>query len=514
MTNRRAHSSAQKKPRRIEGKTHYPFEIDAADSRKQGKHALKWLLHPLDITEFFNTIFEKTPKIVHDSSDKFTSLISLAQVRDLVTQEKLSYGTDLDVTRYLPEYGRSTHNGPTGHKVGKEAWHGFETGASLRLLRPQVHVEGIYRLCAYLESFVECVVGANVYITPEHSQGFAPHFDDIDAFVCQVSGFKRWRVYAPRKDGLDKLPRRSSVDFDRKDVDGTPAVIDTVLAPGDMLYLPRGAIHEARTLESDATKENGGVAGTSVHVTVSMFQKWTWADLLAESVALAVHSAACEDVQLRRTLPLCFSRFAGAGCTGRNEEKREWFHTKAQSMLRRVVQHFPSDTAADLLAARFTRERLPPVLNPVRQITDQTSTSVREQSIVRAVCDGAARLVVDADGETAGLPRIVTFVRNRRDRCQANGNKESDENADGEQQSEDDFEEHEKEIEEADDALEGGSLTETSCLPEEGQAIHYILKKYPKAVMVRDIPFDKGPRVAAELVQGLVEMGVLEVIRW
>lgn len=503
--------STQKKPR-VEGKTQYPFEINAADSRKQGKHALTWLLSPLDISEFFNTVFEKTPKILHGRPDKFRSLISLVHIQELVTNEKLSYGTDLDVTRYVPEYGRSTHNGPTGHKASGEAWRAFENGASLRLLRPQVHVEGIYRLCAYLESFVECVVGANVYVTPDCSQGFAPHFDDIDAFVCQVSGFKRWRVYAPRKDGLDKLPRRSSVDFDRKDVDKTPVLIDAVLSPGEMLYLPRGAVHEAETVKS-AVEQDKDVAEASVHVTISMFQKWTWADLLAESVALAVHSAACEDVQLRRTLPLCFSRFVGAGCGEANEEKRKWFHMKTQSMLRRVVQHFPSDTAADLLAARFTRERLPPVSKPPQQITHQTSMVVREQSIVRAVCDGAARVIVDADGETAGLPRIVTCVRNRRDRHRIGEGRTNREESHGDQQSDDDSEQSEKEVEEVND-LEGESLTETSCLPEEGHAINHILRSYPKTVRVRDIPFDKEPHVTAELVQGLVEMGIVEVVRW
>lgn len=37
-------------------------------------------------------------------------------------------------------------------------------------------------------------------------QGFAPHWDDIDAYVLQLEGKKRWRVYGPREE-VHVLPR-------------------------------------------------------------------------------------------------------------------------------------------------------------------------------------------------------------------------------------------------------------------------------------------------------------------
>lgn len=48
------------------------------------------------------------------------------------------------------------------------------------------------RLCAWLIDYNFS------YLTPPGSQGFAPHYDDIEAFVVQLEGRKHWRLYNPR----------------------------------------------------------------------------------------------------------------------------------------------------------------------------------------------------------------------------------------------------------------------------------------------------------------------------
>jgi lysine-specific demethylase/histidyl-hydroxylase NO66 len=57
---------------------------------------------------------------------------------------------------------------------------------SVRLLRPQRLHDGLWRVLSALEDAFQCVVGANTYLTPPNSQGFAPHYDDVEVFVCQV----------------------------------------------------------------------------------------------------------------------------------------------------------------------------------------------------------------------------------------------------------------------------------------------------------------------------------------
>jgi len=113
-------------------------------------------------------------------------------------------------------------------------------------------------------------VGANVYLTPPDSQGFAPHYDDIEAFVLQLEGYKHWKLYKPRND-REELPRVSSGNFnEERDHLGEP-ILDVVLGPGDLLYFPRGTIHQAKSVEAEH----------SLHITLSAYQTNTYMDLLA-----------------------------------------------------------------------------------------------------------------------------------------------------------------------------------------------------------------------------------------
>lgn len=488
----------------------YPFETVTTDSRKLGEHALGWLLEPLQVKNFFAEVFEKEPKLLngHDNPNKFESLISLDGIKKLLYDGKgaLEYGVDVDVTRYTAEHGRTTFNGTDGSAVenakkkdsdstkpnqdaryaGVEAWKQFETGASIRLRQPQTHFDAIYRLCAHIEEFLECIVGANVYLTPVDHQGFAPHFDDIDAFICQVAGCKRWKVYAPRGDGLDDLPRGSSIDFNVDDMANVELIMDTVLKPGDMLYLPRGTIHEAVCVSEPRTRSEPKTK-YSLHVTVSMFQKWTWADFLENSIITAIRSAAAQDRTLRRTLPLRFGRFSGAQNPDANEKLRDWFHKKVVHMVGRVARSYPTDAAADGIMQEFMRRRLPPPPRPTllpgkntgkgKVEEDPNVMRVKQDSYVRAVSAGAARIVIDCEGATEGLPRIVTCVRNNRTRQVVDLDEESS----------------------------------MSCLPEEAKAVDSILKVYPKSIRVSDIPLqDKRDRV--DLVLALASMGIVEQV--
>ncbi len=115
--------------------------------------------------------------------------------------------------------------------------------------------------CRSLEPTLGHPAQANAYYTPRGSQGLPVHHDTHDVFVLQVAGEKRWLVYEPALE----LPLRNQKYTAEMGEPGTP-VHDLVLRPGDMLYLPRGWLHEALTSDSD-----------SLHLTVGV-NVVTWLD--------------------------------------------------------------------------------------------------------------------------------------------------------------------------------------------------------------------------------------------
>lgn len=130
-------------------------------------------------------------------------------------------------------------------------------------------------------------VQINAYITPPQNQGFAAHYDTHDVFVLQIAGAKRWRIHEPVLP--DPLPhqtwsgRRDQVQARAAE----PPLIDTLLEPGDALYLPRGFLHSAVAQGE-----------LSIHLTIGV-HPLTGYDLARELIA-----AAEGDRELRRSLPL------------------------------------------------------------------------------------------------------------------------------------------------------------------------------------------------------------------
>ncbi len=83
--------------------------------------------------------------------------------------------------------------------------------------------------------------------------GVGPHIDQYDVFIIQGSGQRRWRVGA-----LDKGQYKESIQAGAlRQIEGFDAIIDQVLEPGDILYIPPGFPHEGDTLEPSMSYSMG-----------------------------------------------------------------------------------------------------------------------------------------------------------------------------------------------------------------------------------------------------------------
>lgn len=256
----------------------------------------------------------------------------------------------MDVTSYK-DGERITLN-PDGRANSADVWESYNEGCSIRFLNPHLFFPSIYRLNSSLQEYFSCMVGANVYLTPPNSQGFAPHYDDIEAFVLQVEGKKHWRVYAPRS-VEETLPRVSSPNFRQEDI-GEP-IMDIVLEPGDLLYFPRGFIHQANTVPGHH----------SLHITLSTYQKNSWADLMEHCMKSALAEAIRNNVEFRRGVPLDMGQHLGAvhAYTGEKDSaERKKMLSQVKSLFSRLGDYLPVDDAADQLQKKFQHDALPPLL--------------------------------------------------------------------------------------------------------------------------------------------------------
>ncbi len=74
--------------------------------------------------------------------------------------------------------------------------------------------------------------------------GVGPHLDQYDVFIIQGEGRRRWRV------GNNDVIEQHSPHPDLLQVAPFTAIIDEILEPGDLVYIPPGFPHEGYSLEN------------------------------------------------------------------------------------------------------------------------------------------------------------------------------------------------------------------------------------------------------------------------
>lgn len=134
------------------------------------------------------------------------------------------------------------------------------------------HISRLGSVClAALDAFglPNCL---NLYVTAKgRATSAPPHTDKQDVFVLQSGGAKRWRVFTPpppdKKPHADPLARGKAHDALRLDELAAP-LLDVVLRPGDMLYVPAGFPHTTDTVHTAAA--GAAADDDSIHLTIGL----------------------------------------------------------------------------------------------------------------------------------------------------------------------------------------------------------------------------------------------------
>ncbi|WP_225547364.1 cupin domain-containing protein [Chromobacterium violaceum] len=108
-----------------------------------------------------------------------------------------------------------------------------------------------------LEARLQHPVQVNAYLSPPtKTQGFGVHYDTHDVFIVQIEGRKHWRIW---KDPAYPPPLAHESRPKDPSIENGPLLIDKIIEPGEVLYIPRGWYHEARAVESSSLHLTIGV---------------------------------------------------------------------------------------------------------------------------------------------------------------------------------------------------------------------------------------------------------------
>lgn len=128
----------------------------------------------------------------------------------------------------------------------------------------------------------------NAYLTPPGKTGFPPHFDITDVFIVQCGGKKEWTLFQEYSNKSELPLTQTNWDPEFFKPTGEPERM--TLNPGDVLYMPRGVMHQASCTDRE-----------SLHLTISL-ESLTIADLIVKGLKMVAET----DVAFRRRVPWSF----------------------------------------------------------------------------------------------------------------------------------------------------------------------------------------------------------------
>jgi ribosomal protein L16 Arg81 hydroxylase len=256
-------------------------------------------------------------------------LFSLSRLESLIKSETVP-----NVNIDLFDHGNLRRLVDVQHKSGKSGLAvvagNFRNGATIRVRDVDKFDAPLGVFAREVQRFFTAQSQINVYLTPPAKTGFPPHFDTTDVFIVQCLGSKDWEIVHDYSAKME-LPLMETVWDPERFRPSAPGEAIT-LHPGDVLYLPRGAMHRAACTERE-----------SMHLTISIVPL-TFADLIAKTLKLAAEG----DAEYRRRVPWSLES---------DERELEKVAAKVKNQIRKLADQV--DTGAVLQTQRRLLEAEP-----------------------------------------------------------------------------------------------------------------------------------------------------------
>jgi len=180
----------------------------------------------------------------------------------------------------------------------------YEAEDALRLLQhgtifmmsATTHWQELSSICLAVSQCLRLATSITPFMTaPRREMSLNTHTDNHNNFVLQCQGAKHWRVWSPPAQEPGKHPLHRGKGEDRLSPDdlGEP-LIDVVLRPGQLIYLPKGFPHATDTMDSCSYDE------PSVALTVQTFDIVRYKELREELLEHLHEDAHLDELALHK----------------------------------------------------------------------------------------------------------------------------------------------------------------------------------------------------------------------
>ena len=250
---------------------------------------LKWLLGSVEPKIFFRDSWEKQPLVVSRSDSEFYRELFTRRDLDRViafTRPLFPESAELKPAGPRASFVRgmlAENESPAGHFADLPELHrAYAHGKTVIVNSLERRWPAVAAMNRNLEAFFGCRVHTNLYLTPPSGQGFRRTTIRTRTSSCKSTAPSIGDSMARRE--LPLLEEKAPIPAKQL---ATPT-LEVLLQPGDLLYIPRGHVHEAFTSDT-----------SSLHLTVAV-RVYRWVDLLQRALV----RAAASDVRFRQSLPV------------------------------------------------------------------------------------------------------------------------------------------------------------------------------------------------------------------
>jgi ribosomal protein L16 Arg81 hydroxylase len=302
----------------------------ATPNRVGDRFDLSWLIEPMTADDFFGNYWEKSPlHLTARAPQRYADLFSTRLLERTLVYAKPK-PPDIRVVAQQQELLPSKYVSADGSLNLAQLYKAYDEGHTLVINGLERFCESVACLCRDVQGRLSHLVVANCYLSPAGTKGLHAHYDTHDVFVLQIEGAKTWQLYGA---AVESPLLGSFQPVIPDDMLGQP--LQTLrLEAGDLLYLPRGHVHQAVTTDA-----------SSLHMTLGVYPT-QWVDLLTS----ALTALSMRDPRFRKALPVGYLDDENVG-----GEAREYF----AELLQAFTQDVSGREAFDLLVDRVMRQSTP-----------------------------------------------------------------------------------------------------------------------------------------------------------